>query len=269
MADMSDVEAALVGAVSGVLYPNGTSAQSLVGNGARIYRGWPMTAALDADLAMGIVNVSVAAVPDAARNTTRWGVYSWTSTAMPGISVAVSGNAATFSGTPNEGDLAGLLVDDATYVYQAAVGDSAALVAAALADLVRQNRICWLQDVTVTIPGAASLVARTLALQPTTTEWSRQEQGFRIAVWSPTPAIRDAACSALGSALAQIAFLTLADGTGGRLRFRNTASFDDGQDAGVYRRDLVYDVEYATTVISMLAAMLFGDLVSNGVTFFA
>jgi hypothetical protein len=188
---------------------------------------------------------------------------------LPGIAVAYADNVATFAGTPNEGDLAGLLVDDLTYVYQAAAGDSAALVAAALADLVRQTRICWLQNAAVTIPGAGSLVARTSALQPTTTEGSRQEQGFRLAVWSPTAAARDAACGAIGSALTQVAFLALPDGTGGRLRFRNTASFDEGQDAGVYRRDLVYDVEYATTVCSMLPAMLFGDLACNGLTFFA
>jgi hypothetical protein len=36
----------------------------------------------------------------------------------------------------------------------------------------------------------------------------------------------------------------------------------------VYRRDLVYDVEYATTAVSMLPAMLFGDVVFNGVNYF-
>jgi len=266
---MSDVETALVSAVSAVLYPGGPSSPSIVGSGARVYRGWPMTAALDADLARGVVNVSVAAVPNSARNATRWGVYAWAPTVAPGVTVSVSGNAAAFSGTPNAGDLAGLLVDEVTYVYQVQAGDSAALVAAALADLVRRERICWLQGAVVTVPGASHVVARTMALQVSTAEWARQEQGFRIAVWSPSPGVRDAACSAIGSQLAQTAFLTLADQTGGRLRYRNTASFDEGQGAGVYRRDLVYDVEYATTVVSMLPAMLFGELVFNGVGYFA
>jgi hypothetical protein len=228
-----------------------------------------MPAALDADLALGLMNVSVAAVPNSARDTTRWGVYGWAPSVSPGVAVTVSGNAADFSGVPNAGDLAGLLVDEAPYVYQAQAGDSAGLVAAALADLVRQNRICWLQGSAVTVPGAARVVARTLALQVSTAEWARQEQGFRIAVWSPSPGLRDRACSAIGSQLAQTAFLELADTTGGRIRYRNTASFDEGQGAGVYRRDLVYDVEYATTVVSMLPAMLFGDLVFNGVSYFA
>jgi hypothetical protein len=269
LADVSDVETALVDAVSSGLYPGGLSSASIVGSGARMYRGWPMTAALDADLARGVINVSVSSMPNSARNTTRWGVYAWAPTVAPGVVVSTSGNVAEFSGVPNAGDVAGLLVDEVAYVYQTQVGDSAGLVAAALADLVRQDRICWLQGAVVTVPGATHLAARTMALQVSTAEWARQEQGFRIAVWSPSPVLRDAACSVIGSQLAQTSFLTLADQTGGRLRYRNTASFDEGQGAGVYRRDLVYDVEYATTVVSMLPAMMFGDLVFNGVSYFA
>ena len=61
----------------------------------------------------------------------------------------------------------------------------------------------------------------------------------------------------IGSQFAGIAFLDLADGTGGRLRYSHTASIDDGQDAGVYRRDLVYVVEYPTTIEQLLPSMLF------------
>jgi hypothetical protein len=225
-----------------------------------------MTAALDADLLLGVVNVSVSSVPGTARNTTRWGVQTWVAATSPGVSVSVSGNSAVFAGVPNPGDLAGLLVAGAAHVYQAQLGDSAGLVAAALADQVRQKQTCWLSGGRVTVPGVSSIVARTVALQPSTAEWARQEQGFRVSVWAPTPALRDVACSALGSLFATIAFLRLADGTGGRLRYRSTASFDDGQDAGVYRRDLIYDVEYATTLTSLLPSMLFGELVYNGVT---
>jgi hypothetical protein len=228
-----------------------------------------MTAALDADLSLGLINVSVSSVPGAARNTTRWGVQSWVAATSPGVVVSVSGNSASFAGAPNQGDLAGLLVGGMAYVYQAQAGDSAGLVAAALASQVRQNQICWISGTSVTVPGVSKIVARTVALQPSTAEWARQEQGFRISVWAPAPALRDVACSALSSLFATITFLPLRDGTGGRLRYRNTASFDDGQDAGVYRRDLVYDVEYATTLTSLLPSMLFGELLYNGVTSYA
>jgi hypothetical protein len=35
---------------------------------------------------------------------------------------------------------------------------------------------------------------------------------------------------------------------------------DQSQDAALYRRDLVYAVEYATTIASVLPSMIFGDL---------
>jgi hypothetical protein len=68
----------------------------------------------------------------------------------------------------------------------------------------------------------------------------------------------------MGSALAATSFLRLADGSGGRVRYRSGTSIDDDQDAQVYRRDLVYDVEYGTSVTGMVPSMLFGDLVMNG-----
>ena len=50
---------ALVNVVSAALYPNGTSEASVPGPDCRIYRGWPNSAALDADLAAGKINVTV------------------------------------------------------------------------------------------------------------------------------------------------------------------------------------------------------------------
>lgn len=59
MADVSDVGQALVGFVESVVYPNGTAAASIVGNGIKIYQGWPTPEELADDLAAGIVHVSV------------------------------------------------------------------------------------------------------------------------------------------------------------------------------------------------------------------
>ena len=63
MADESDVETALVALSSAALYPNGANSPSVPGPDCRIYRGWPNSAALDADLTAGRINVTVFAVP--------------------------------------------------------------------------------------------------------------------------------------------------------------------------------------------------------------
>ncbi|MEJ0047583.1 MAG: hypothetical protein WDN04_16745 [Rhodospirillales bacterium] len=100
------------------------------------------------------------------------------------------------------------------YVYQAQPGDSAALVAAALADLIRADQICWLTQATLTVPGVADLVARTTSAVAALEEWGRQEQEFRIAVWAGSPAARDSTASLVMQSLAPVAFLTLAERDG-------------------------------------------------------
>lgn len=97
----------------------------------------------------------------------------------------------------------------------------------------------------------------------------RQEQGFRITAWCSAPGIRDATCTLIDAALAGIPFLALPDGSAGRLRYRGTATMDQSQDAALYRRDLIYTVEYPTTLTDLLPAMLFADLDLNDETIIA
>jgi hypothetical protein len=71
--------------------------------------------------------------------------------------------------------------------------------------------------------------------------------------------------SAIDSAFDQLSFLMLSDSSNARIIYRNTASYDQAQNALLYRRDLVYTVEYPTTSVVQQPSMLFGasDLNSN------
>ncbi len=260
MADLSDVEAALVSAVMAALYSADVGALSVTGQPVRVYRGWPVTGGLDRDLAAGIVNVSVFAVPGATRNTTRWGPVTHTVPGQATMRATVSGNAVRFDGVGGVGQVVGLLVDGQPFMRRGQANDTPALIAAMMAESVRSQRACWLSGVTISVPGARSIVARTVADGGVLTEWARQEQGFRVSAWCPDPATRDLVCSRIGQAMATNAFLTLADGTAGRIRYRSTTSVDDAQSAQLYRRDLLYDVEYATSVQTVAPSMLFGDV---------
>ena len=264
MADISDVEVALAEAVVSALYPSGLNGPSVTGKPVRVYRGWPSTGPLAVDLAAGVANVSIFAVPGATRNTTRWAPTVRTTAGVATLSVTSSGNAVAFGGTGGAGQLAGVLVDGKAFVYRGRPGDSAALVAATLAEQVRALRSCWLSGSSLSVPGAIRVVGRVAADGSAQTEWTRQNQGFRLSAWCPNPASRDTICRALGISLAATAFIALSDGTGGRVRYRATSSFDDAQDAQMYRRDLVYDVEYATSAVTRVPSMLFGDLMLNG-----
>ncbi|MCW3477657.1 hypothetical protein [Limobrevibacterium gyesilva] len=261
MADQSDVETMLADLVEGALYPQGTGAPSLPGRVCRIYRGWPNAAALEDDLAAGRVHVTVFPEAGRQRNTTRWpDDFVVTAPVAPVLTIGVRGVTATLGGRADAGQLAGLLVDNLAVVHRTRDGDTPELVAAVLASQVRTRRIALLAGAAVTVPGAGLVVGRVVADQPALRETRRQVQGFRISCWCPDPATRDAVASVVDAALSAQAFIALPDRTGGRLRFVSSVVRDDGQDAALYRRDLVYDVDYATTVSALLASMIFGDV---------
>ena len=269
MADQSDVENALVTIIAGALYPNGTGSPSVPGPDCRVYRGWPLPAALDADLAAGRINVTVFPSGGAGRNTTRY-AEQWTATPQqPTLTASVAGNTIDFGGTADPGQLAGVLADQHSYVYRTQAGDTPALVAANLAVLVRADFIVQQSASSLTIPGAGDLLARVVADASATQEVRRQRQIFRVTCWCPTPPARDATASAIDQAMAGMRFMPLADGTNAWVRYAGTTVFDQSQDALLYRRDLLYSAEYATTLTEMQTSMLFCNLLVNAASFIA
>jgi hypothetical protein len=267
MADQSDVETALVGLVLAAVYPNGTAAPSVCNADCRIYRGWPLPATLDADLASGVVNVTILPVNGTLQNTTRF-PYVWQVPPgqAPTLTATVAGQTVTFAGTPQLGQLAGVIVNGNSYVYTVQTGDDADLVAANMAVLIRANFVANYSGATVTVPTATRLIGRVVAGSEATREVRRQRQDFRITCWCPDYATRDSIAVAIDVSLSQIAFIYLPDGTSARLIFRNGATMDRAEDAGLYRRDLIYSIEYATITTENQPAMLFGGGTVDAVT---
>jgi hypothetical protein len=263
MADQSDVEAALVSVASAALYPDGTGNASVPGPDCRIYRGWPNSAALDSDLAAGKINVTVFPAGGVSRTTTRYAEQWIGPLAQPRLTVAVNGTSVTFGGSADVGQIAGILVDGVSYAYRTRSSDTPQMVAANLAAMARGNSIVSLSQSTLRIAGAGDLLARVVADSTVRQEVRRQEQGFRITCWCPTPTTRDAVATAVDQVLSNQHFLPLPDGTSGRLTYAGTAVFDQSQNAKLYRRDLTYNLEYATIGSSTVPAMLFGNLVLN------
>lgn len=264
MADIADVEAALVGLVTLALYPNGMVAPSSVDASCRIYRGWPTPAGLDADLKAGTANVSI--FPDGApgRIMTRYPAEWHGRPAEPTLIASVAGAGVTFAGSADPGQVAGILVLGRTFAYRTVAGDTPASVAANLATLIRARQIVLLAGSTLTIPGASNIIARVVADAPALREVRRQSHDIRISCWCPTPAMRDSVAGAVDGALATVNFIRLPDTSFGRIEYKNTAVFDQSQSAILYRRDLIYLVEYPTIATSSQSSMIFGDLVLNG-----
>lgn len=260
MPDQSAVETAFAKQIEAALYPGGTAAPSILNRTIRIFRGWPNQSALDADLAAGRLNVSVFPDPMHQRNTTRYPAeYQITATVLPTLTVSTTATTATFGGSADPGQLVGLLVDNIAAVHRTQSRDTPELVAAILASDLGPYKFAMVAGPTVTLPGAHQLIARVVCDQPACIETRRQRQLFRLSAWCPDPATRDACATAIDAALSDTTFLAFADGTYGNLRFHSSVVFDQHQDAALYRRDLVYAVDYATTLTTSLPAMLFGD----------
>ena len=237
MADLAHVEQALAAACASALAPTGLP--------HRVHRGWPVSHQLDADLRAGTVTVSVYPQPGATRNVSRFS-SAWRYDAAPAasLSLTVAGNTVTISGTPTPAHIAAVSANDVAYTRRCIAGDTPAAVAAGLAALIPGASAA---GATLTVPGALRLQAHAVADWRARREVRRQEQGVQVTVWAPTPALRDAAAAAVDAALASGPVLALADGSAAWLRYQRTASTDEGTEALIYRRDLIFVAEYATT----------------------
>lgn len=266
MADQADVETALVTRVAAALYPNGTDEASVPGTDCRIYRGWPNAAALDADLSAGRINVTIFPTSDPTLITTRYN-EEWLGTPpAPTLLASVHGATVVLTGSADPGQIAGILADQHSYVYRTQAGDTPALVAANLATQVRADWVTTLSGTEVTLHGPARIVARVVADSSMQKEIRRQEQGFRVTCWCPTPFSRDTAAATVDRALARLTFLELPDSSA-RITYGGTAVYDQSQDALLYRRDLIYRIEYPTMIDEQQPSMLFGDLLLNAARF--
>lgn len=257
MPDRSDVEQALAGLVAGALYPGGTDADSAVGNVCKVYRGWPVANALDTDLERGIVHVSIVPVDGAFRDRTRYSAE-WQG-ALPAttMSASITTELVTFQGLGGSGQVAGIAVDGQAYAYRMQAGDSASLVAAALAALIRADRPAVAIESGVHLVSPRSLVARVVADGQGGEELRRQEGRFRLSFWCPDPATRDQVVSLVDVALAEMTFIDVA-GWACRLQVAGESSSDQGAAGGLWRRDLVFLVEFPTVLNQVLPTMLFG-----------
>jgi hypothetical protein len=264
MADISDVEQAVADTVISILYPTGLTQTSIVGVLCRVYRGWPNAATLNADLNAGAVNVTVVTDNDSGRTTTRylpeWQVIS----KLPSAVLQTTGQTIIISGDPADGDVVGAMIDGVAFAYRVQPGDTPGLVASNLNHLIQTHRPTSVQGPAIKVPGAGSIIVRVVCDNATAFESRRQEKDLRVICWCPSPPVRDTVAGAIDAAIDQMAFLRIPDTTNARIIYRNTTSYDQAQNALLYRRDLVYNVEYPTISTVQQPSMLFGSSGLNG-----
>lgn len=260
MADLSDVEKTVVTIVGNILVPGGVPVLSYP---VKIYRGFPSATKLDPDLQAGISHVCV---NEAAGYSRQIAGYIDQPTDSPGIktlTVAISGaarNIVTFVGSANASQIAGIKVNGVAYGYAVLANDTPSTVAAALAALSIAGGVTpSISGPVLTFANGVRLDARTGAVGTSVLLPRYMASGIRIMVFAFSPDARDVICSYIDSQFAaNNRFITLPDGQSSHMCWRNTYSDDMPQKELCWRRDLLYTVEYATSLTVNAPAMLWG-----------
>jgi hypothetical protein len=272
MASLSDVESALQALIEAQIYPNGTppAGSSVVGFPVKIYAGWPDPQQLDADLVEtnGLPvasHVSIYPLPTE-RNTTRFPAE-WVDSAVPAATytIAASGQTITLGGTAPDPYVAQNLaawVSGRAYVIQATAGQSAADVAAALCQAIQTDvPDASVSGAVITIPAGATLGDVVVGSTGTAAkEVRRQAKQFQIAVWTSNPTLRAQIADLFDPVLADTPRLALPDNSVGQLTYQATREDDFTQKQRIYRRSLIYTVEFATLRTMTAPQMVAGDV---------
>jgi len=252
MADLIDVQNALVALAAQVMYPNGTSQPSAAGMPVKIYAGWPQANQLDADLVAGTCHLTVFPT-QIERNTTRYSKDWQPLDVHPAtLTLTVSGQTITVGGAipaPFYPQNVAATVNNLSFAYATQSTDTLTSIATALAALIAVGVPGTTSNgAVITLPtGAKISAARVGSTGTSIRELRRQERVFMLSAWCNTPDHRDAVCRALDAALADTLRLIMPDQMAARIIYRNSPVWDANQKTLLYRRDMNYSVEFATT----------------------
>jgi hypothetical protein len=260
LADLSDVTTYLAAAAAAAVYPNGTSQPSVAAMDCRIYEGWPIADKLDKDMqglkddntARGtgpVANVSV--FPMQGTGITVYQILDQTYTITPaaitmGVSVNGTTNVITVTGQPSIGEYL-TLICDGNIVFSRTGANTQAILAAIAADAQAGGYPSASSTATtLTVPVGHSLVVRQggQALMGKVTH--RQRHSVMVTVWAPNQVSRKTLAAAIDVKIKKALKVSMPDTSQAIVCYNRTNVSDEQQTSGIYRRDLIYDVEYAT-----------------------
>lgn len=247
MADLSDVEAKLAELIAAAIYPDGPLNPSTIGAPARIYPGWPVAKNLDSDLLAGIVNVSVFPMHMTPPSVVQ--VNSDPIVLVPpvhGLTIDVTGRDITVTGTPSAGEFVSILLRDSAYSRAGATADD--ILAALQTDIAADYAGgATLNGSTLTIGEPDDIIVRVGAPGTMVQSIRRILQPFTISIWAPSPDLRHTVGALVNQTLINAYRVEMADKSHMRCVYYRTDESDLRQNANLFRRDLVFNVDYGVT----------------------
>lgn len=246
MADLSDVTGVIASLVASAVYPSGISQPSVSGTPVRVFQGWPVPARFDADMAAGTSNVSIYPMVGTSGGCYQpLNRYDTLVAPVHGMTVTVSSNAVTLTGTPGATEYCTIVVDG-QHTYSRTGASSSAILSSLLSDLIGTYAGSSISGSTLTVLGSHFIQAAIGSSGILGWASHRQKQRIQIITWSPLPSTRDAIAAPIQVALSQDMHLAMPDGSQAIMIFDHETPVDTWETVTTYRRDLVYCAEYAT-----------------------
>ena len=276
MIDLSDIENAIVAKISQALTgvassttapaaaPNVLGIKDAAGQttSVRAMRGFPISAAVDADMKAGHILITVGPEQGMTRILPLLkSPASVVRTVPVTVTATVDAPVVTFSGTATAGQLVGVGVGGTGYAIRCQGGENANQIATAIAMQINGAQVSQNQ---IYVPGDAPLVAMAVGDTIMREEVGRQVQAFRITVYAPTPALRDAIGRYLGQTLLQVRSFELDHGVTNRPKYLNVWTDDQPAKVNVFKRVERWEVEYPTNSEEVVSGVLFAGLNRNG-----
>ncbi|MGA7781089.1 MAG: hypothetical protein WCA85_25745 [Paraburkholderia sp.] len=246
MADISDVRNTLGSLAGAAMYPNGVQQMSVAGVTVVVRSGWPVPQQLKAIMAAGNAMISIYGMPGMGKNTNRFIADDDAQATVPApqLTLAVAGNRVTVGGAINPGEAPTLRVNYQPYSHSVLSTDTIDTVAAALAALIPGASAA---GAVITINGLFDLESAISVPVTVQQEIGRQAQVFMVVIWTPSEMLRDAVGRPLELAFKQQPRIVMPDNTWARMLFRGVTDLDGSEKQQIYRRNLLYEVEYALT----------------------
>lgn len=262
MADLSDITAYLATQAALAVYPNGTGNPSVANMDVHVFEGWPIAAQLDLDVrGLQIISPGMAPTPRPGGPCADVSVYPMPgATAEPyqiqdetyvvaepvfGMSASVAGDVITITGQPNTGEYL-TLVADRTFVFSATGANTAAILSSLATQAGADYAGVSSTSTTLTVPFKYALTVRIGGVGVLGKATHRQRHGVMLTTWAPDPTARTKIAAAIDNLLKRTIIATMPDTSQARIVYSKTILTDEMQQATVYRRDLVFDVDYAT-----------------------
>lgn len=246
MADLSQVRDTIAQNLNTPIYPNGTSKPSITGSNVAIVSGWPVRTNLDLRLQANTPVVSVYPKNQERVVTKFQRIYAPNTATAATLTATAVGNKVTIGGTVSLPQAVMVIYNGNGYSYQVQLGDTLTTIATALALLIPNATSL---GAVITVLSPYQLIGRISTDYTASEELARVDRVFMITIWAPDENTR----FILGNAIDVYMKLNYripipADNYFAQVFYHSTDDFDDLDKSLIYRRDLLYTVQYATTL---------------------